>query len=74
MNLEDVKKANDLLKELKNVDGLLKKSQLTGYYVVVNLADENIYLSQGGKEKILETVREIRKDIVQELEKMGVEI
>ena len=27
-----------------------------------------------GKEKILETVKEIRKDIIQELEKMGVEI
>lgn len=74
MKIEDVKKANNLLKELKNVDDLLKKSQLTGYCVVVGLADENIYLNQGGKEKILETVKEIRKDIIQELEKMGVEI
>lgn len=74
MKIEDIKKANDLISELKNVDRLLNKSQLTGYYVVVNLADENICLSRGGKEKILETVREIRKDIVQELEKLGVEI
>ncbi len=74
MKIEDVKKANELLKELKSVDDLLKKSQLTGYGVVVNLADENIYLYNRGKEKILETVKEIRKDIIQELEKMGVEI
>ena len=74
MKIEDVKKANDLLKELKNVDDLLKKSQLTGYCVVVELADENIFLNKGGKEKILETVKEIRKDIIQELEKMGVEM
>lgn len=74
MKIEDVKKANDLLKELKSVDDLLKKSQLTGYHVEVSLADENIYLNQGGKEKILETVKEIRKDIIQELEKMGVEV
>ena len=44
MKIEDVKKANDLLKELKSVDDLLKKSQLTGYCVEVSLADENIYL------------------------------
>lgn len=74
MNIEDVKKANDLLKELKSVDDLLKKSQLTGYCVEVSLADENIYLYKRGKEKIIETVKEIRKDIIQELEKMGVEI
>lgn len=74
MKIEDVKKANELLKELENVDSLLKKSQLTGYYVEVSLVDENIYLYKRGKEKILETVKEIRKDIIQELEKMGVEI
>lgn len=74
MKIEDVEKANDLLKELKNVDDLLKKSQLTGYCVEVSLADENIYLYKRGKEKIIETVKEIRKDIIQELEKMGVEI
>ena len=74
MKIEDVKKANELLKELENVDSLLKKSQLTGYYVEVSLADENIYLYKRGREKIIETVKEIRKDIIQELEKMGVEI
>ncbi|MGP1512740.1 MAG: hypothetical protein ACTTI7_00340 [Gemella haemolysans] len=74
MKIEDVQKANDLISELKKVDDLLKKSQLTGYCVEVSLADENIYLNQGGKAKILETVKEIRKDIIQELEKMGVEI
>lgn len=74
MKIEDVEKADNLIRKLKKVDDLLKKSQLTGYYVEVSLADENIYLNRGGKEKILETVREIRKDIVQELEKMGVEI
>lgn len=74
MNCEDVKKANDLLSELENVDSLLKKSQLTGYYVEVSLADENIYLYKRGKEKIIETVKEIRKDIIQELEKIGVEM
>ena len=74
MKIEDVKQANELLKELENVDSLLKKSQLTGYYVEVSLADENIYLYKRGKEKILETVKEIRKYIIQELEKIGVEI
>ena len=74
MKIEDVKKANNLLKELKNVDDLLRKSQLTGYCVEVSLADENIYLYKRGREKIIETVKEIRKDIIQELEKMGVEI
>lgn len=74
MNIEDVKIANELLSELKKVDDLLKKSQLTGYAVVVNLADENIYFYNRGKEKIIETVKEIRKDIIQELEKIGVEM
>lgn len=74
MKIEDIKKANDLLSELENVDSLLKKSQLTGYCVELSLADENIYLYKRGKEKILETVKEIRKDIIQELEKMGVEM
>lgn len=74
MKIEDVEKADNLLRELKKVDCLLKKSQLTGYYVVVSLADENIIFNKGGKEKIIETVKEIRKDIIQELEKMGVEI
>ena len=74
MKIEDVKKANNLLSKLKNVDSLLKKSQLTGYCVELSLADENIYFCKQGKEKIIETVKEIRKDIIQELEKMGVEI
>ena len=74
MKIKDVEKADNLIRKLKKVDDLLKKSQLTGYYVEINLADENICLNRGGKEKILETVKEIRKDIIQELEKMGVEI
>ena len=74
MNQREIRKANELLNELENVDSFLKKTQLTGYYVEVSLADENIYLRKQGKEKIIETVREIRKDIIQELEKMGVEI
>ena len=74
MNLEDVKNANELSKELKIIDRLLKKSKAPDCYIGVCLLDENIYLYKRGKEKIIETVKEIRKDIIQELEKMGVEI
>lgn len=74
MKIKDVEKADNLIRKLKKVDDLLKKSQLTGYCVVVGLADENIIFNEGGREKIIETVKEIRKDIIQELEKMGVEI
>ena len=74
MKIKDVEKADNLIRKLKKVDDLLKKTQLTGYCVEVSLADENIIFYKGGKEKIIETIKEIRKDIIQELEKMGVEI
>lgn len=74
MNQREIRKANELLNELENIDMFLKKTQLTGYCVEVSLADENIYLYKRGREKIIGTVMEIRKDIIQELEKMGVEM
>ena len=74
MKIEDVKEANELLKELKTVDRLLEKSKKAGCYIGVCLLDENTYFYKRGREKIIETVKEIRKDIIQELEKMGVEI
>lgn len=74
MKIEDVKKANELLMELKTIDRILGKSKGPNCYIGVCLLDENTYLYKRGKEKIIETVKEIRKDIIQELEKMGVEI
>ena len=74
MKIEDVKKANELLMELKTIDRILGKSKAPDCYIGVFLLDENTYLYKRGKEKIIETVKEIRKDIIQELEKMGVEI
>ena len=74
MKIEDVKKANELLMELKPIDRILGKSKAPDCYIGVCLLDENTYLYKRGKEKIIETVKEIRKDIIQELEKMGVEI
>lgn len=74
MKIEDVKNANELLMELKTVDRILGKSKAPDCYIGVCLLDEYIYLYKRGKEKIIETVKGIRKDIIQELEKMGVEI
>lgn len=74
MKIEDVKKANELLIELKRIDRVLEKSKVPDCYIGVCLLDENIYLYKRGREKLIETVKEIRKDIIQELEKMGVEI
>lgn len=74
MKIEDIKKANELLMELKTIDRILGKSKTPYCYIGVCLLDENTYLYKRGKEKIIETVKEIRKDIIQELEKMGVEI
>lgn len=74
MKIEDIKKANELLMELKTIDRILEKSKGPYCYIGVCLLEENTYLYKRGKEKIIETVKEIRKDIIQELEKMGVEI
>lgn len=74
MKIEDIKKANELLMELKTIDRILEKSKTPYCYIGVCLLEENTYLYKRGKEKIIETVKEIRKDIIQELEKMGVEI
>lgn len=74
MKIEDVKRANELLRELKTIDRVLEKSKAPDCFIGVCLLDENTYLYKRGKEKIIETVKEIRKDIIQELEKLGVEI
>lgn len=74
MNIEDVKNANELLKELKTIDRLLEKSKSPYCYIGVCLLDENTYLYKRGREKIIETVKKIRKDIIQELKELGVEI
>lgn len=72
MNFREIRKINDLIDEIKNIDSLIigvrspfKKIWVSNNNTVVTLKKEH-------KTKIIQVLFEIRRELAEELEKLGV--
>lgn len=79
MNYLELQKANNLLKEIGNINDLLqvmKDSKYirisTSYRLADMDFDGDIFFSDKHKDKISKVIKEIRDELVEELNKLGV--
>ena len=79
MNYLELQKANNLLKEIGNINDLLQVMKDSKYIRIstsYRLADMdfdcNVSFSDKHKDKISKVIKEIRDELVEELNKLGV--
>lgn len=80
MNYKELQKANDLFKEIENINDLLQVMKERSKYIRISTSyriddmdfDYNVYFRDKHKEKILDTLKGIRDELVEELNKLGV--
>ena len=79
MNYRELEKANGLLEEINKINDFLKKFKTCRTDIKVstnfqsfNIHDEIVYFSGKHKEKIIEVIKEIRDEMVEELNELGV--
>lgn len=80
MNYTELRKANILLKEIGNINDLLQTMKDYSKYIRISTSycladmdfDCNVSFSDKHKDKILEVIKEIRDDMAEELNKLGV--
>lgn len=80
MNYEELEKANNLYKEIQKINNVLatvksynSKIRVSTYYRLADMDfDEIVYFSNKYKEKILEVINEIRDEMINELNELGV--
>jgi len=80
MNYEELQKANDLLEKIKNVNDVLRAVKVynnnikisTNYRFTGVDFDYSVCFGGNHKSKILEAIKGIRDELVEELNKLGV--
>ena len=79
MNYRELEKANGLLEEINKINDFLKKfktcrtdTKVSTNFQSFNIHDEIVYFSGKHKEKIIEVIKEIRDEMVEELNELGV--
>ena len=80
MNYEELQIANDLLKEIKNINDLLQVMKECSNYIRISTSyrfdgmdvDCNVYFVGNHKDKILEVIKGIKDEMLKELNELGV--
>lgn len=80
MNYTELRKANTLLKEIGNINDLLQVMEDYSKYIRISTSyrladmdfDCNVSFRDKHKDKISEVIKEIRDELVEELNKLGV--
>lgn len=80
MNYTELQKANDLLNEIKKINNFL--ATVKGYSSNIRVSthyrlaymdfDEIVYFSDKHKEQIIEVIKEIKDEMIKELNELGV--
>lgn len=72
MNYRELEKANGLLEEIKEIDLKLRQLEHPFYRVRITIEDYFISFNEKYKQKFVDILKEIRDEMVEELNELGV--
>lgn len=72
MNYTELQKANDLLGKIKEIDFILSVIEYPARDMKIGLGEYSMYFGSEHKKKFITTINEIRDELVEELNKLGV--
>lgn len=72
MNYKEIKKANKLIDELENLDSFITDVQIPGNTLKVYTNFNNVTLKEEHKTKVIQVIFGIRRELAEELKKLGV--
>ena len=72
MNYRELEKANGLLNEIKEIDYKLRQLEHTFNYVKISINDYTMCFKDKYKEKFVNILKEIRDEMIKELNELGV--
>lgn len=72
MNFREIKEANKLIDELENLDSFITDVQIPGNTLKVYTNFNNVTLKGEHKTKVMQVLFGMRKELSEELEKLGV--
>lgn len=72
MNYEELQKANDLLEKIKEIDYNLRAFERADNNIRIAVNDYLLFLDKKYKKKFIDSIKEIRDELVEELNKLGV--
>ena len=72
MNYEELKRANELVKKIREIDNYLKTIKYTLEKIRLGVDVYVIYFDNKYKEKYEDIIKEIRDELVKELKELGV--
>lgn len=72
MNYEELQEANGLLEEIKEIDLTLSMIKTDTRCIKIGVKDYLMYFDNKHKEKFIPVIKEIRDELVEELNKLGV--
>lgn len=72
MNYKELEKANSLLEEIKEIDLKLRELDNPLSYARISINEYNMYFNDRYKQKFVNMIKEIRDEMVKELNELGV--
>lgn len=72
MNYAELQKANDLLGEIKEIDFYLRKVDRSTGNIRISINANIIFFNNKYKQKFVAIMKEIRNELVEDLNKLGV--
>ena len=72
MNYEELKKANELVEKIREIDVYLKTTRYASGKIRLGVDVHVIYFGNKYKEKCEDIIKEIRAELIEELKELGV--
>jgi len=72
MNYTELQKANDLLVKIKEIDFTLSMIEYPVRDMKIGIGDYSMYFGSEHKKKFITAINEIRDELIEELNKLGV--
>ena len=72
MNYEELKRANELVEEVKEIDLTLSMIETNTRSIRIGVKDYLMYFDNKYKEKFIPIIKEIRAKLIEELKELGV--
>lgn len=72
MNYKELEKANGLLEEIREIDLKLRELENPLSYARISINEYNIYFNDRYKQKFVNIIKEIRDEMVEKLNELGV--